>query len=96
MAKLGEVEFLQVNAESEDGEILADRYGVRSYPTFVAVNAAGDVIDRWVGYGGVDTFVTKVDTSIADPTTVPEKVARFDAEPSAGLAACMLGAKKAW
>lgn len=62
---------------------------MRGYPTFVAVNAGGEVIDRWVGYGGVDAFVSKVDESIADPTTVPEKIERFETEPSAELAAVL-------
>lgn len=69
--------------------MLAERYDVRGYPTFIAVNATGEVIDRWIGYSGVDSFVGKVDASIADPTTVPEKIARFETEPDAALAAVL-------
>jgi len=56
---------------------------VRGFPTFVLVDAAGDEIDRLVGYGGVPSFMAGLDAALADPLTVTRREARFRAEPAA-------------
>jgi hypothetical protein len=53
----------------------------------VLVDAAGDEIDRLVGYGGVPSFVAELDAARADPLTVAQREARFRARPTAPDAA---------
>ncbi|MHB8079530.1 MAG: hypothetical protein ACYDIE_09765 [Candidatus Krumholzibacteriia bacterium] len=56
---------------------------MRGYPTFVLVDAAGDEIDRLVGYGGVPSFVAALDAALADPLTVARREERFRVRPTA-------------
>ncbi len=53
------------------------------YPTYIILNAAGETIDRWAGYGGPDIFLATVQSALSDPTTVAEKLARYDESPNA-------------
>ncbi len=56
---------------------------MRGFPTFVLVDAAGEEIDRLVGYGGVPPFVAALDAALADPLTVTQREARFRVQPAA-------------
>lgn len=38
------------DAEQPEGRALAQRYGVRGFPTLVLVDAAGNKVDSWAGY----------------------------------------------
>jgi tetratricopeptide (TPR) repeat protein len=72
-----------VNAGDEgEGEELADRFSVEGYPTFVVVNAEGGTIDRWAGYETADRFIAALARSVADPTTIDQKRARFEQQPT--------------
>lgn len=62
---------------------------MRGYPTFVLADAAGEEIDRLVGYGGVPDFVRDLGAALADPTTVAQKEARHRASPTARDAALL-------
>ena len=79
----------KVNAEAEgEGAELAEEFKVEGYPTFVVTNAGAETISRWWGYddGGAD-FIATVTDAAADPTTIAEKMERFEAEPTAKDAA---------
>ncbi len=76
--------FLSVNAEEEiEGEPLAASFGVTGYPTYIVVNAEGETVDRWMGYGDPDGFLAALQGAVGDPSTVAEKFARYEESPNA-------------
>jgi len=81
--------FYKINAEKGEGVAIAERYHVRGYPTFIALNGQGEVTDRWIGYGGPDVWSKTTLAAAADPRTIPEKKAAFAAGPTAALAQCL-------
>jgi len=75
--------FLAVDAEKGDGILLAEQFGVKGYPTFIVVNDEGKTVDRWNGYGSPDELLASLQGAVNDPTTVAEKLARYEASPNA-------------
>ncbi len=71
-----------MDAEKGEGIELAERYSVSGYPSWILTNAEGDVLDRWAGYGGPDHFTTALGAGLDDPTTVDQKIARFETDPT--------------
>lgn len=78
--------LFKIDAEKGDGIALAARFGVSSYPNFVVVDAEGNEIDRFVGYGDLDSWMASVDEVTGDPMTVTDRIRRFRREPVAGEA----------
>jgi tetratricopeptide (TPR) repeat protein len=83
MKALDDVVLLKVDAEKGEGPELKKQHAVQGYPTFVLTNAAGEVLDRWIGYEK-NLFLTQSATSLADPTTIDQKRERFAKSPTAG------------
>jgi len=81
MKALEDVVLFKTDAEKEGKEMKAE-YLVQGYPTFVLVNADGEVLDTWSGYAK-EFFLQLLAPAVADPTTIDEKTARFAANPSA-------------
>jgi tetratricopeptide (TPR) repeat protein len=54
----------------------------------VLLNAAGETIDRWIGYTK-DGFIETSQLALADLSTIEQKVARFHQQPTAALAATL-------
>ena len=52
--------FFNVNAESADS-IVAQKYSVSGYPTFVLTDSEGKEVDRIVGYLPTEDFLTTVE-----------------------------------
>lgn len=75
--------FYKIDAEGEEGTELKEQFAVSGYPTFIVTNAEAETISRWWGYDTADEFIEAVDQAKADPTTIAEKKARFEAEPTA-------------
>ena len=75
------VVLLAMDAEKE-GKELAQQFSVRGYPTFMTLNSDGETLDRWLGYGGPEPFIEVMTASLADPTTIDEKFARYRKEPT--------------
>ncbi len=75
--------FTSIDAEKGEGPELAKLYGVSGFPTYVVLNADGELLDRWSGYGGPEHFLGALGPALADPTTVAQKKARFEASPTA-------------
>jgi len=86
---LNDVILYQVDCEKGEGIEVAKKYEVRGYPTFIAMNGKGEVTDRWIGYDGPDAWAEVAIAAAADPRTIPEKKAAFDADPTVGLAVCL-------
>ena len=77
------VVFTSIDAEKGDGIELAKKYGVSGFPTYTMMNAEGELIESWVGYGGPGHFIGAFDTALADPTTLEQKRERFASAPTA-------------
>lgn len=84
---LEDVVFLSIDAEKGEGIELAKKYDVSGFPTYVVVNAQGESIDRWAGYGGPEHFLSAFEGAMADTRTLAAKRAAFEEEPTAPLAA---------
>lgn len=80
------VVFTSIDAEKGEGIELAKKYTVDGFPTYMVLNAEGEVVDRWSGYGDPSHFIESLDGALADPTTMAEKRVRFEKEPTAELA----------
>ncbi len=92
---LQRVVFLSIDAEKGEGVELAKRYGVRSYPNYLLMDAQGAPVYRWVGYGTAESFIQQLDKGLADPTTLAEKEARFEKNPTAEDAVVLANAAAA-
>lgn len=86
MAALENVVFFDVDCEKGEGPAIAEKYGIRGFPTYIAMNGQGDVTDRWIGYEGAEKWSASVVAATADPRTIIEKMAAFEVEPTLPLA----------
>jgi tetratricopeptide (TPR) repeat protein len=78
------VVFYKVNAEGKDGgEALADEFTVKGYPTFVMASVEGETIQRWWGFDSTPDFLAVFKEAMRDPTSIAEKKARFESQPTA-------------
>lgn len=68
---------------------------MKGHPSFVLASATGEVIDRWVGFKDVPTFLSTLRAAQADPTTLEQKAARFAAAPTAKDASILARASAA-
>ena len=80
------VVLFKIDAEKGDGIPLARQYEVSGFPTFVLMNAEGETVDRWVGYGGPEWMIEKIDGGVSDLTTLRDKRRAFRTEPTAEMA----------
>jgi tetratricopeptide (TPR) repeat protein len=71
-----------VDGEKGEGLDIAKEYKLQGFPTFVFADASGAVMDTWAGYGK-EFFLGRMAEAVADPTTVDQKRARFEKEPTA-------------
>ncbi len=82
MTALDNVVLFKTDAEKDEGIDLAKQYTVTGFPTFVLMNADGETVNRWAGYGGPEAFIGTLDKSLADPITIADRVARWEAGPT--------------
>ncbi|MEJ2055354.1 MAG: tetratricopeptide repeat protein [Calditrichaceae bacterium] len=64
---------------------MAKSFNVRGYPTFVLVNSKTKTLHRWIGYER-DSFIESLKAGLEDPTTIKEKISRFETEPDVSTA----------
>ena len=76
----------KVDCEKGEGIEIAEKYEIRGYPTYIAMNGAGEITDRWIGYEGAEKWSTSVVAAKADRRTITEKKVAFEAEPTLELA----------
>jgi len=84
IAELEELVAIRLDAE-EEGKDAAEKYGVRSFPTVVFLDAAGREVDRILGYLPPDAFLIEIrrirtgDTFNACLASLDEDPANLDA-----------------
>lgn len=76
----------QIDCEKGEGIELAERYGVRGYPTFKMVDSKGVELERWIGYDGPEVWADLVAAGVADQRTLEAKAEAYQAQPTAVLA----------
>lgn len=81
-----EVVFFKIDCEKGEGPTIAEKYSVRGYPTFYAVNGKGEPVERWIGYDGPEAWARSVAAARADTRTLVAKKEAFAAKPTAALA----------
>ena len=72
-----------LNSKEGEGVELSEQYKIGShFPVFILANSSGDVIYRWTGYTGSDHFISSLRRGLLDLTTVDERKARLQSNPS--------------
>lgn len=66
---------LKMDAEKGEGKELAQKYGVRAYPTFIVLDGEGREEYRTTGYRPAEEFIEKIRKGI-DPQWSPKGLAR--------------------
>ncbi len=89
-SELGKFVFCRLNGEKGEGPQRMKQFQVVAYPTFIVLDQDGATIDRWSGYDH-GSFLASTGASLQDPTTIEQKLARFDAAPTAPDAAKLAG-----
>jgi hypothetical protein len=59
--------FVKCDMQKGEGPELGKKFEVRAYPTFIMLNAAGDVIHRFVGYRSAEALLMELKGAI-DPS----------------------------
>ncbi len=75
--------------EKGTGTDISKKYNIKALPTFVAMNSAGEITDRWVGFEGPEAWGATVAKAKADPRTIAVKKEAFAAAPTADLASSL-------
>ena len=57
----GDVNFVKINIGKNGGQQAAGRYGVRATPTFILLDANGEVLANAPGWPGFEAFVQAFD-----------------------------------
>jgi tetratricopeptide (TPR) repeat protein len=85
-AALESVAFTSIDAEKGEGIELARKYGVTVFPTYTVVTPEGELVASWYGFGGPEHFLENFEDAVADPIPYEQKVARYEADPTADRA----------
>lgn len=80
---------MKIDRSEDANESVVESFGFKGIPHFFLLRPDGAVRDRWVGYDDVPSWLSVFEASLADDTTLEEKVARFESEPSAPDAAAL-------
>lgn len=71
---------IKVDAESESGSLLQEKFNIRSYPSVVFVDASGEEIERLTGYYDRKRYMKDVDRIILGKKTVQTMLLKFPDE----------------
>ena len=81
MKALQQVVLHKIDCEKGDGIALAKKYNITGYPTYVLANSNAETIARWSGYSK-DYFLENLDKGTSDLSTIDEKQAKFESDPT--------------
>lgn len=62
---LKKVVFLDVDVTTTDGKQLADAHNIRTYPTYLLMNADGSIKNSWYGFFGAGEWAKALETFLA-------------------------------
>ncbi|MFH1700268.1 MAG: hypothetical protein ABIE07_06740 [Candidatus Zixiibacteriota bacterium] len=80
---LGHVVHYSMCVQYGEGLELSPRYHVGStYPVFILANSRGEPIQRWSGFSTAQQFVSQLQSSMSDLTSIDEQVKRFNDKPT--------------
>jgi tetratricopeptide (TPR) repeat protein len=71
---------LLLDVGQPEGKELAETFNVRAFPTYLVLNADGEALYSWIGYGQPDGWIETLSGALADPITVKAREARYLAE----------------
>lgn len=71
-----------LDVATPEGKELAETFNVRAFPTYLVLNADGEALHSWVGYGQPEGWIETLSGALADPITVNGREARYIAEPN--------------
>lgn len=74
--------LLLLDVGGPEGKELAETHNVRAFPTYLLLNADGETLYSWIGYGQPDGWIETLSGALADPVTVTERQARYRAKPT--------------
>ena len=60
-----QVDFKAYNTLEERGKV--DQYGIAAVPTFLFINASGEIVDKVVGQTDIETMRSKIEALLASP-----------------------------
>lgn len=60
-----QVDFKAYNTMEERGKV--DKYGIAAVPTFLFIDAAGEIVDKVVGQTDIETMRSKIEALLASP-----------------------------
>ena len=83
---LQHVVLVQIDCEKGEGVELAKKYNVRGYPTYVAVDAAGEVTDSVLGYTDPESWASFAKFTAVDRRTIEAKTAAWETRRTGTLA----------
>lgn len=70
---------IKMDMEKGEGKELAERYGVKVYPTLLVLDSSGNLIHRFTGGRSPQSLLEEVRRALADSTAYGPVKARFDA-----------------
>ncbi len=74
---------ISFNVQEGEGVELSKTYKVgHTYPVFILTAGNGDIIYRWTGYTGAPRFISSLNKAMSDLTTVKERIAKYDSDPT--------------
>ncbi len=71
-----------IDGKAEPNKAMVEEHGIYAYPTFVIVNADGEVVSRWLGYGETAQWVQSLSEAAADPVTLADRRTRLEESPT--------------
>ena len=60
-----QVDFKAYNTLEERGKV--DKYSIAAVPTFLFINASGEIVDKVVGQTDIETMRSKIEAMLASP-----------------------------
>lgn len=60
-----QVDFKAYNTLEERGKV--DKYSIAAVPTFLFINASGEIVDKVVGQTDIETMRSKIEALLASP-----------------------------
>ena len=87
---LEQVVLVKLDAEKDNGKVMAERFQVNGYPTYILANSELKTIYRWSGYEKA-YFTEKLNGAMKDLRPMEDKMLAFEANPKDGELAANIG-----